>query len=190
MTAPISTGDEGEVRRGGASALRSFEAPTRPEADALAAPTISAFEAAGWTVDDQLWIPGDRRPSIGESLVLSAASEALLEANGTLRITFGNTDANAALPAVVPTTRHPDEWEALAGTRYRRLAPRWIAASILAVIGLLIVLSFARSFGLASPTPDANGYCPFGYLPVYQSGPEPDATWVPIGCSTMAGSGP
>ena len=156
------------VRRGGASTTRSFVAPTEAEAEALAASTIQAFEAAGWRLEDRLWIPGDRRPSLVESLVLSPASENLLDADGTLRLTFGNDAADAALPDVAPAVRRPDEFEAIAGTRYRRLAPRWILGGIAALIALLIVMSmFSRFPGFGNPMPDANGVCPLGFAPTY-----------------------
>lgn len=152
------------VRRGGASTVRTFSAPTRAEAEALARLTIDAFAGAGWRVDEQLWIPGDRRPSLTESLLLSTASENLLDADGTLRITFVSDAADAVAPEVSAPVRTVDEFESLAGTRYRRLAPRWILGGIVAIVGLIWILSMAGGLsGSAAPTPDANGMCPLGF---------------------------
>ena len=132
----------------------------------MASATIDAFTAAGWRVDERLWIPGDRRPSLVESLVLSPESENLLDADGTLRITFANDASDAAVPDVAAPLRPRDEFESLAGTRYRRLAPRWIVGGIVAVVGLFIMLSIISSMpGFATPTPDANGACPLGWAP-------------------------
>ncbi|TAL10203.1 MAG: hypothetical protein EPO00_04860 [Chloroflexota bacterium] len=154
------------VRRGGASTVRTFSAPTRAEAEALARTTINAFVAAGWRSDEQLWIPGDRRPSLTESLLLSTASENLLDADGTLRITFVSDAADAVPPEVSTPVRAVDEFESLAGTRYRRLAARWIVDGVAAIIGLIWILSMAGSLpGFATPTPDANGMCPLGFGP-------------------------
>ena len=156
------------VRRGGASMTRSFVAPTQAEAEALARPTIEAYTAAGWRLEDRLWVPGDRRPSLVESLVLSPESENLLDADGTLRLTFGNDAADAPVPELPPTSRLPDEFESLAGTRYRRLAPRWIISGVVFLIGLLIVFSMLGGApGFGDPQPDANGVCPLGYAPSY-----------------------
>lgn len=161
--------DDDGVRRGGASTTRSFIAPTEAEAEALARPTIEAFATAGWRLEDRLWVPGDRRPSLAESLVLSPESENLLEADGTLRLTFGNDAADAALPDLAPAARRPDEFEALGGTRYRRLVPRWILSGVVLLIGLLIVFSILGSApGFGDPRPDANGLCPLGYAPSYR----------------------
>lgn len=157
---------EGEVRRGGASTVRTFVAPTRAEAEALAASAVDAFLAAGWRIDERLWIPGDRRPSLAESVLLSTESENLLDADGALRITFANDVSDAAVPAVSVAVRQRDEFESLAGTRYRRLAPRWIVSGIVAIVGLFIMLSIVGSLpGFATPTPDANGICPLGWAP-------------------------
>ena len=139
-------------------------APTRAEAEALAAATLDAFLAAGWRVDERLWIPGDRRPSLVESLVLSPESENLLDADGTLRITFGNDTSDAAVPDVTAAARQRDEFESLAGTRYRRLAPRWILGGVGALLGLLVISSMMSSApDTATPTPDAYGACPIGW---------------------------
>jgi hypothetical protein len=155
---------DGTVRRGGASTIRSFVAPTEAEATALARPTVDAFTGAGWRVDDRLWIPGDRRPSLAESLILSPASENLLDADGTLRITFGTDAIDAVVPEVASPTRTPDEFETLAGTRYRRLAPRWIISGVAAIVALLLMFAILGNVpGFATPTPDPDGVCPLGW---------------------------
>jgi len=168
VAAELGSVPEGVVRRGGASTVRSFVAPTQAEAEGLAAATVAAFASAGWRVEERLWIPGDRRPSLVESLVLSPESENLLDADGTLRITFANDADDAAVPAVPAAVRQPDEFESLAGTRYRRLAPRWIVSGIIAIVGLFIVLSMIGGMGgFAAPTPDADGACPLGWAPAW-----------------------
>jgi hypothetical protein len=168
LVAESGSAPEGEVRRGGASTIRSFVAPTRAEAEAMASATVDAFTAAGWRVDDRLWIPGDRRPSLVESVLLSTESENLLDADGTLRITFGNDAADAAVPDVTAPLRPRDEFESLAGTRYRRLAPRWILGGIAAIIALFVMFSIIGGMpGFATPTPDADGICPLGWAPAW-----------------------
>lgn len=178
---------DGEIIRGGARTVRHFEAPTEREADDLSRSTFEAFEAAGWRLEERLWIPGDRRPSLGESVLLSADSENLLEASGTLRLTFVSTDVNAVAPEVVAPVRVPDAWEQMGGVRYRRLAPRWAISAVVAVIALLLFAMIASSMSSGMPggmpgfgggvgplrTPpagvglpqDVSGYCPIGYAP-------------------------
>lgn len=152
----------------GAWTVRTFTAPTEAEADALANSTISAFGTAGWRIQERFWIPGDRRPSLAESILLSPESENLLDADGTLRITFANDRADAVAPTAAEPIREPDSFESLGGTRYRRLVPRWILSGVVALIGLLIILSFIGGMpGFSNPTPDPEGICPLGYAPSY-----------------------
>jgi hypothetical protein len=137
----------------------------------MAAPLFAAFRAAGWEVRDDLWVPGDRRPGLGESLLLSPESELLLEADGTLRLSFANPDSDAVAPSAEPVVRHPDTFEAIGGVRYRRLVPRWALGLIIGIIGLVLVIAFASTmpnnpFGPA-PTPDG-GICPVGWVPGMQ----------------------
>jgi hypothetical protein len=152
----------------GAWTTRTFTAPTEPEADSLAEPVIKAFEQAGWRVQERTWIPGDRRPSLLESVVLSPQSENLLDADGSLHITFAAEEANAVAPTVAAPARVIDTFEDIGGTRYRRLVPRWILGGVVFLIGLLIVFSMLGGFpGFGDPQPDADGVCPLGYAPSY-----------------------
>ncbi len=148
--------------------VRSVEAPTEAEARAMAAPVLDAFRGAGWALRESLWIPGDRRPSLGESLLLSPESQLLLEGGGTLRLSFAHPDPFAVAPPADASTREPDAFESIGGVRYRRLVPRWAIGIAFGLIGLLIVLSMASSMGGgltgAQPTPDG-GICPVGWVP-------------------------
>jgi hypothetical protein len=135
---------------------------------------ITAFETAGWHVTGRLWVPGDRRPSLAESLVLSSASENLLEADGTLQLTFTPDHPNAVPPVVEAGARSGDLFEDLGGVRYRRLVPRWIIGGIAFLIGLILIFAMSSSFnGGAGPlgaatTPDPAGICPPGYAPTQE----------------------
>ena len=149
-------------------AIRTVEAPSEAEAAAMALPLLNAFGAAGWEVRERLWIPADRRPGLGESLLLSPESQILLEGEGTLRLTFYNQDPAAVPPSVAAATREPDVFEELGGVRYRRLVPRWALGAVVGVIALILFLAVASSmpgspFGPA-PTPDG-GICPVGWIP-------------------------
>jgi hypothetical protein len=148
--------------------VRSIPAPTEAEARDVAGPMLDAFRAAGWELREALWIPGDRRPGLGESLILSPESQLLLESEGVLRLSFAHTDPMAIAPSTEAATRVPDTFEAIGGVRYRRLVPRWGLGLLAAAIGLIVVLAFASSmpgspFGPA-PTPDG-GICPVGWIP-------------------------
>jgi hypothetical protein len=149
-------------------AVRTVEAPSEAEAAAMALPLLNAFSAAGWEVRERLWIPADRRPGLGESLLLSPESQLLLEGEGTLRLTFYNPDPAASPPSVAPATREPDVFEELGGVRYRRLVPRWVLGAVVGVIGLILFLAVASSMPgspfAAAPTPDG-GICPVGWIP-------------------------
>jgi hypothetical protein len=163
--------------------IRDIQAPTEPEARAMAAPVVDAFLDAGWTLHEELWIPGDRRPGLGETLLLSTESQMLLEGEGTLHLMFANADPQAVAPTVEPATRTPDFAEDLGGVRYRRLVPRW---GVGLVIGIPVLLLFVfvmsgipgSPFGPA-PTPDG-GVCPVGWVPGMHAtsggGLEPDGT--------------
>ena len=147
--------------------VRSIAAPTEAEARSMAGPMLDAFRAAGWELREQLWIPGDRRPGLGESLLLSPESQLLLEDEGVLRLSFANPDALAVAPSAEAAAREPDAFEAIGGVRYRRLVPRWGLSLVFGVIALVLFVAFASSmpnspFGPA-PTPDG-GTCPFGWI--------------------------
>jgi hypothetical protein len=148
--------------------VRTVSAPTETEARAAAAPVIEAFQFAGWELREQLWVPGDRRPGLGESLLLSPASQLLLEEPGVLRLAFANADPLAVAPATNAAMREPDAFESIAGLRYRRLVPRWGLSILVGVIGLLLFLAVASTMPnspfAAAPTPDG-GICPLGWIP-------------------------
>jgi hypothetical protein len=152
--------------------VRSVAAPSEAEARTTAVPILEAFRGAGWELRESLWIPGDRRPSLGETLLLSPESQLLLEGEGTLRLSFSNADAFAVAPAAEAATRVPDTFEEIGGVRYRRLVPRWGLSIVIGVIGLFIILSMVSGAGLgplaARPTPD-NGICPVGWVPGMKS---------------------
>jgi hypothetical protein len=161
--------------------IRTDSAPTEAEARAMAAPLLDAFRAAGWQLREDIWIPGDRRPGLGESLLLSPKSEQLLEADGTLRLSFANPDPDAIAPSTGPAARHPDTFESIGGVRYRRLVPRWSLALVVGAIGLVLFLSFASTMSVRpfapAPTP-VNGICPPGWMPGMH---ESNGTLVPDG---------
>jgi hypothetical protein len=148
--------------------VRTTTAPTEAEARTEAEPILDAFRAAGWELREALWIPGDRRPGLGESLLLSPASQLLLESDGTLRLTFANADAFAVVPDAVPAARPVDTFEEIGGVRYRRLVPRYAISIAVAIIGLIVFIAFASSIPngpfAARPTPDG-GICPVGWVP-------------------------
>ena len=162
---------------------RSVSAPTEAEAGAMAQPVLDAFRAAGWELREHLWVPGDRRPGLAESLLLSDESQLLLEGEGTLRLTFFTADPLAIAPSAEPETRAPDAFQDIGGVRYRRLVPRWGISIVIGIIGLILFLSFASGMQngpfSSAPTPDG-GVCPFGYIPgmkVDDAGnPVPDGT--------------
>jgi hypothetical protein len=163
--------------------VRNIEAPTETEASTIAQAVLDAFRAAGWELRERLWIPADRRPGLGESLLLSPDSQLLLEGDGTLRLTFYNPDPLAVAPTATPAAREPDVFEHLGGVRYRRLVPRWALGAVLGVIGLIFVMSVASGMPngpfAAAPTPDG-GNCPLGWVPGMRvatgGGLEPDGT--------------
>jgi hypothetical protein len=164
------------------TAVRTVAAPTEAEATTLAAPLIAAFVAGGWAVVDRFWVPGDRRPGLGESLLLSPASENLLDADGMLRITFATTRAGAIAPTATALSRQPDVFEALGGVRYRRLVPRWILGAIVFVIGLIVILAIsggmnggAGLFGVPAPE---DGICPVGWVAVQQEDGQGNPTYL------------
>lgn len=69
-------------------------------------------------------------------------------------------------PVIALATRTADEFEALAGTRYRRLAPRWILGGVVFIVGLMLIFSMIGGMSaFGSPTPDPNGNCPIGWAP-------------------------
>jgi hypothetical protein len=154
--------------------IRDVKAPTEAEARTMAAPILDAFLRAGWELREQLWIPGDRRPGLGESLLLNPEDELLLEGEGTLHLMFANADPAAVAPATGPAVRVPDTFESIGGVRYRRLVPRWGLGIIVAIIGLIVVLSVASGMQngpfAARPTPEG-GVCPFGWIPGMRMGP-------------------
>ena len=154
--------------------IRDVRAPTEAEARKMAAPILDAFMTAGWELREQLWIPGDRRPGLGESLLLNPEDELLLEGEGTLHLMFANADPQAVAPATPPAPRVPDTFESIGGVRYRRLVPRWGLGIVVAIIGLILFLSFASGMSnnpfAARPTPDG-GVCPLGWIPGVKSGP-------------------
>jgi len=134
----------------------------------MAGPILDAFRTSGWELREALWVPADRRPGLGESLILSPESQLLLEGEGTLQLTFAHPDPLAVAPAVAPATRKPDIAEEIGGVRYRRLVPRWGLGIVVGIIGLIIFLSFASGMPngpfSARPTPD-DGICPLGWVP-------------------------
>jgi len=148
--------------------VRNIEAPTEAEAGKLALPVLDAFRAAGWELREQLLIPADRRPGLGESLLLSPESQLLLDGEGTLRLSFFNAGPLAVAPSAQPAKREPDVFEEIGGVRYRRLVPRWALGAVFAVIGLVLILSIASGMPnspfAAAPTPDG-GVCPLGWVP-------------------------
>ena len=123
-------------------AVRTFDAPTRAEAEQMAAPVLAAFAAAGWVEQERLWIPGDRRVGLGESLLIDHEAQNLLEAEGTLRIAWTTASASAAEPATAAAPRRTDLWESMGGVRYRRLVPQWIIGAIVLVVGAILMLSW------------------------------------------------
>ena len=159
--------------------VRTFDAPTRSEADVMAAPVIAAFDDAGWTEQERLWIPGDRRVGLGESLLLDHQNQVLLEADGSLRVAWITEDDAALEPAIAAAMRVPDRWEDLGGTRYRRIVPRWIIGVVVFAIGAVVLLAWWSSMRIPSPggmviapgelpsfsgfPPKADGTCPQGY---------------------------
>jgi hypothetical protein len=149
--------------------VRTVAAPTEAEARALAIPVLDSFRAAGWELRESLWIPGDHRPGLGESLLLSPESQLLLEGEGILRLAFANADPHAVAPAVVTAIREPDAFEAIGGVRYRRLVPRWGLGLVIGIIGLVLVLAVASGMpggGLFGGAPKPNGgICPIGWVP-------------------------
>jgi len=148
--------------------VRTVTAPTEAEARTEAAPILDAFRGAGWELREALWVPGDRRPGLGESLLLSPESQLLLESNGTLQLTFANADQLAVAPATVAAARPIDTFEEIGGVRYRRLVPRYAIGIVVAIVGLIVFISFASSIPngpfSARPTPDG-GICPVGWVP-------------------------
>lgn len=130
-------GDRAEV-------LRSVMAPTEEEASLMAAPMLDAFRDAGWRLAERTWIPGDRRVGLGESLLLDASLENMLEADGTLRFTFDHPDPAAVAPAAAPAAREPDLFEQIGGVRYRRVVPRvglsWAISGVALIVFLLFLV--------------------------------------------------
>ena len=120
-------------------AIRTVTAPTRAEAETAAAPVRAAFASAGWTEQEAIWIPGDRRVGLGESLLIDAEQQILLEADGTLRIAFVTDAPGAVEPEVAAAAREPDTWEEIGGTRYRRLVPRYAIGIVVFLVGLLVI---------------------------------------------------
>ena len=121
--------------------IRTVSAPTRAEAEDAAEPIRQAFWAARWTEQEAIWIPGDRRVGLGESLLIDAEDQNLLEANGTLRIAFITDDPDAPEPTPAPAAREPDAWEQIGGVRYRRLVPRYAIGIVVFVIGAIVIAS-------------------------------------------------
>ncbi len=161
---------------------RTVEAPTEAEARLMAEPMLDAFRGAGWELREALWIPGDRRPGLGESLLLSPESQVLLEGDGTLRLSFANADQFAVAPAAVAAPRQPDVFEDIGGVRYRRLIPRWGLGIVAAIVFLLLFIAMSDS--MSSPRP-VDGICPVGWVPGLQDdgsgGLVPDGTCVRLG---------
>jgi hypothetical protein len=147
--------------------VREVEAPTEGEAGSIALPILDAFHEAGWELRERLWVPADRRPGLGESLLLSPESQLLLEGEGTLRLTFFNPDPLAVAPSAAAATRDPDVFEDIGGVRYRRLVPRWALGAAFGVVGLILLFAFASGMPnspfAAAPTPDG-GVCPLGWI--------------------------
>ncbi|HJP87469.1 MAG TPA: hypothetical protein VJ850_00315 [Candidatus Limnocylindrales bacterium] len=148
--------------------VRTVSAPTETEARAMAVPVIDAFQLAGWELREELWVPGDRRPRLGESLLLSPESQLLLEDDGVLRLSFANADPLAIAPSASATDRKPDAFESLGGVRYRRLVPHWALSIVVGIIGFLLFVAVASTMPnspfAAAPTPDG-GICPVGWIP-------------------------
>ena len=147
--------------------VRSVVAPSEAEARTMAAPILDGFRSAGWELREALWVPGDRRPGLGESLILSQESQLLLEGEGTLRLSFANLDPLAVAPSVTGAAREPDTFESIGGVRYRRLVPRWTIGIIVSIIGLLFFLAMVSSMPnnpFGNPVP-VNGICPPGSAP-------------------------
>jgi hypothetical protein len=161
---------------------RLVSAPSESEARAMAAPVLDAFRGAGWELREALWIPGDRRPGLGESLLLSPEDQLLLEGDGTLRLSFVHPDPLAVAPTATPAARDIDVFEEIGGVRYRRLVPRFAIGIVVAIVGLILVISIAASMPngpfAAAPTPDG-GICPVGWVPGMQFGAQ--GTLVPDG---------
>jgi hypothetical protein len=147
--------------------VRDVRAPTEGEARTMATPILDAFRAAGWELRNALWVPGDRRPDLAESFLLSPESQNLLEGEGTLELTFSHEDPLAEAPAAAAAVRKPDAFEDIGGVRYRRLVPRWGIGIVVGIIGLLIVMSIASGMRnnpfAAAPSPDG-GMCPLGWV--------------------------
>ena len=163
--------------------VRTVEAPSEAEARSMASPILDAFRGAGWELREALWVPGDRRPGLGESLLLSPESQLLLEGEGTLQLTFFNADPLAVAPSAAPAIRRPDAFEDIGGVRYRRLVPRWGISIVIGIIGLILFLTFASGMQngpfSSAPKPDG-GVCPIGYIPGMKAddagNPVPDGT--------------
>jgi hypothetical protein len=156
--------------------VRTFDAPTRAEAEAMAVPVIAAFAAAGWTEQERLWIPGDRRVGLGESLLLNEEDQVLLEANGTLRIAWIAEDEALPEPAVAAAPRVPDRWEEIGGTRYRRVVPRWIIGAVLFVIAAGFMLAWWNSMRASMGGPIGPGGVPLEPPSFSGFPPGPDGT--------------
>lgn len=163
--------------------VRTVSAPSEDEARTMATPILDAFRAAGWELRESFWVPGDRRPSLGESLLLSPESQLLLEGAGTLRLSFAHPDPFAVAPSVEVEDRQPDLFEEIGGVRYRRLVPRWAIGIVVGVVAILIILTMASQTGDGLlggvPMPD-DGICPVGWVPGMQlddgGNPVPDGT--------------
>jgi hypothetical protein len=171
--------------------VRNVEAPTEAEAAGMALPILNAFNEAGWELRERLWIPADRRPGLGESLLLSPESQLLLDGEGTLRLSFYNSDPSATAPLAEAAERTPDVFEEVGGVRYRRLVPRWAIGVVVGVIGLILLFSFAAGMPnspfAAAPTPDG-GTCPLGWIPGMQ--PENGGALAPDGTCQRVHFGP
>jgi hypothetical protein len=137
--------------------VKTFDAPTRREAEVMAAPVIAAFAEARWTEQERLWIPGDRRVGLGESLLLDSEDQVLLEADGTLRIAWITEDDSVLEPAIAAAPRVPDRWEELGGTRYRRVVPRWIIGVAVFAIGAVVMLAWWGSMTASMGGPMGGG---------------------------------
>ena len=133
----------------GTQAVRTVRAPTETEARLMMEPIREAFAQDGWRIVDELWIPGDRRVGLGESLLFDADHENLLEADGTLRLVFLSPTAGHAAPSVNAAPREPDVFEQIGGVRYRRVVPRiaiqLVIGAIVIVIGLAMWSQMSRS---------------------------------------------
>lgn len=166
----ISGGCQPGIREGLAwttpSYARSRRRP-RQRREPEATPILDTFRAAGWELREALWVPGDRRPGLGESLLLSPESQLLLEGNGTLRLTFANSDALAVAPAAAAAARPIGAFEEIGGVRYRRLVPRYAIALVVLIVGLILLVAIGSSMPngpfAARPTPE-DGICPIGWV--------------------------